>query len=237
MIQRNEQLVIVRGGGDIATGTISRLFRSGYPVVILEISTPSAIRRQVALSEAVYDGESKVEDVTCIKVESWEEAKEVLKEKKTIALGPGFSAGVDVDLVVETQRGHNLGRIIEKGPATPNTGTPGIIGGYGKERVIHSPAEGKLYGRVKIGDKVEKGQTIAVICTENGEEVKVEATLTGLVRGLIRDAYPVTVGFKIADIDPRESEYKNCFTISDKARNIGGSVLEGLMYLEEKQGY
>ena len=104
-------------------------------------------------------------------------------------------------------------------------------------RVIHSPAEGKLYGRVKIGDKVEKGQTIAVICTENGEEVKVEATLTGLVRGLIRDAYPVTVGFKIADIDPRESEYKNCFTISDKARNIGGSVLEGLMYLEEKQGY
>ena len=168
MIQRNEQLVIVRGGGDIATGTISRLFRSGYPVVILEISTPSAIRRQVALSEAVYDGESKVEDVTCVKVESWEEAKEVLKEKKkvpllvdpecnilkqvrpwalvdailakknlgtnrqmadkTIALGPGFSAGVDVDLVVETQRGHNLGRIIEKGPATPNTGTPGIIG-------------------------------------------------------------------------------------------------------------
>ena len=277
MIQRNEQLVIVRGGGDIATGTISRLFRSGYPVVILEISTPSAIRRQVALSEAVYDGESKVEDVTCIKVESWEEAKEVLKEKKkvpllvdpecnilkqvrpwalvdaifakknlgtnrqmadkTIPLGPRFRAGVDVDLVVETQRGHNLGRIIEKGPATPNTGTPGIIGGYGKERVIHSPAEGKLYGRVKIGDKVEKGQTIAVICTENGEEVKVEATLTGLVRGLIRDAYPVTVGFKIADIDPRESEYKNCFTISDKARNIGGSVLEGLMYLEEKQGY
>lgn len=91
---------------------------------------------------------------------------------KTIALGPGFSAGVDVDIVVETQRGHNLGRIIEKGPATPNTGTPGIIGGYGKERVIHSPAEGKLYGRVKIGDKVEKGQTIAVICTENGEEAQ-----------------------------------------------------------------
>ena len=231
MIQRKEQLILVRGGGDIATGTISRLFHSGYPVVILETTSPSAIRRQVALSEAVYDGESKVEDVTCIKVDSWEEAD------KTIALGPGFSAGKDVDLVVETQRGHNLGRIIKEGPAAPNTGTPGIIGGYGKERVIHSPAEGKLYGRVKIGDKVEKGQTIAVICTENGEEVKVEATLTGLVRGLIRDAYPVTTGFKIADIDPRESEYKNCFTISDKARNIGGSVLEGLMMLENEQGY
>lgn len=244
--------------------------------MILEIASPSAIRRQVALSEAVYDGESKVEDVTCVKVDSWEEAKAVLKEKKkvpllidpdcdilkqvrpwalvdailakknlgtnrqmadkTIALGPGFSAGTDVDLVVETQRGHNLGRIIKEGPAAPNTGTPGIIGGYGKERVIHSPAKGKLYGKVKIGDKVEKGQTIAVIITESGEEVKVEATLTGLVRGLIRDAYPVTVGFKIADIDPRESEYKNCFTISDKARNIGGSVLEALMILENEQG-
>ena len=247
MIQRKEQLIFVRGGGDIATGTISRLFHSGYPIVILETTSPSAIRRQVALSEAVYDGESKVEDVTCIKVDSWEEAKEVLKEQKkvpllvdpdcdilkqvrpwalvdailakknlgtsrmmadkTIALGPGFSAGKDVDLVVETQRGHNLGRIIKEGPAAPNTGTPGIIGGYGKERVIHSPSE-----------------------------VKVEATLTGLVRGLIRDAYPVTTGFKIADIDPRESEYKNCFTISDKARNIGGSVLEGLLMLENEQG-
>ena len=277
MIQRNEQLVIVRGGGDIATGTISRLFHSGYPVVILEIAAPSAIRRQVALSEAVYDGESKVEDVTCVKVDSWEAAQAVLKEKKkvpllvdpdcdilnqvrpwalvdailakknlgtnrqmadkTVALGPGFSAGEDVDLVVETQRGHNLGRIIKEGPAAPNSGTPGIIGGYGKERVIHSPAEGRLYGKVKISDRVEKGQTIAVIRTANGEEVKVEATLTGLVRGLIRDGYPVTVGFKIADIDPRESEFKNCFTISDKARNVSGGVLEALLYLEEKQGY
>ena len=248
MIQRNEQLVIVRGGGDIATGTISRLFRSGYPVVILEISTPSAIRRQVALSEAVYDGESKVEDVTCIKVESWEEAKEVLKEKKKVPLLVDPECNILkqvrpwalVDAILAKK---NLGtnrqmadKTIALGPGF-SAGTPGIIGGYGKERVIHSSAEGKLYGRVKIGDKVEKGQTIAVICTENGEEVKVEATLTGLVRGLIRDAYPVTVGFKIADIDPRESEYKNCFTISDKARNIGGSVLEGLMYLEEKQGY
>lgn len=86
MIQRNEQLVIVRGGGDIATGTISRLFHSGYPVVILEIAAPSAIRRQVALSEAVYDGESKVEDVICVKVDSWEEAKAVLKEKKKVPL-------------------------------------------------------------------------------------------------------------------------------------------------------
>ena len=268
--------ILIKGAGDLATGIASRLYNSGYQILMTDIAVPLTVRRTVALSRAVYEGKAEVETMTGILVKNMDEAEKVLSDRnipvivdekaeirkdyqpdvvvdailakknlgtsrmmadKTIALGPGFSAGKDVDLVVETQRGHNLGRIIKEGPAAPNTGTPGIIGGYGKERVIHSPAEGKLYGRVKIGDKVEKGQTIAVICTENGEEVKVEATLTGLVRGLIRDAYPVTVGFKIADIDPRESEYKNCFTISDKARNIGGSVLEGLMYLEEKQGY
>ena len=155
---------------------------------------------------------------------------------KTIGLGPGFAAGEDVDLVIETMRGHNLGRIISRGTALPNTGTPGLIGGAGKERVIHSPAMGILFGKVRIGDRVEKGQPVAVIVTGQGEVV-VEASLTGLVRGLIRDGYPVAKGFKIADIDPRESEYENCFTISDKARAIGGSVLEALLYLEQKQGF
>ena len=87
---------------------------------------------------------------------------------KTIALGPGFTAGKDVDLVIETQRGHNLGRIIGNGQASPNTGTPGMIAGYGKERVIHSPATGILLGRVRIGDRVEKGQAMAVIVTRAG---------------------------------------------------------------------
>ena len=155
---------------------------------------------------------------------------------KTIGLGPGFAAGEDVDLVIETMRGHNLGRIISRGTALPNTGTPGLIGGAGKERVIHSPAMGILFGKVRIGDRVEKGQPVAGIVTGQGEVV-VEASLTGLVRGLIRDGYPVAKGFKIADIDPRESEYENCFTISDKARAIGGSVLEALLYLEQKQGF
>lgn len=155
---------------------------------------------------------------------------------KTIALGPGFQAGEDVDLVIETMRGHNLGRIIGNGSAQPNTGVPGLIGGYSKERVIHSPATGILFGRCQIGDRVEKGQQIAVIVTGKGK-VSVEASLTGILRGLIRDGFPVTNGFKIADIDPRESEYENCFTISDKARALGGSVLEGLLYLEMKQGH
>lgn len=273
-MRRENQWIFVRGGGDIATGTIHKLYRSGYPVLILEIENPSAIRRQVAFSEAVYDGESQIEGLTCVKVENFEQAKEAIREdkiplmidangdilkerkpwavvdailakknlgtnramaKKTIALGPGFLAGEDVDLVIETMRGHNLGRIIEKGMAAPNTKVPGIIAGYGKERVIHAECAGRLYAKVKIGDTVKKDQVIAVI--QDGEnEVEVKASLTGLVRGLIRDGYPVTKGFKIADIDPRESEYKNCFTISDKARCIAGSVLEGLLYLEKKQG-
>ena len=274
-MNRQKQLIIVRGGGDIATGTIHRLHRCSYPVLVLETGSPSAIRRQVAFSEAIYDGQSEIEGVTCLKVSDFAEAKavleagaipmmmdetcEILKEvrpwalvdailakknlgtnrnmaDKTIGLGPGFTAGEDVDLVIETMRGHNLGRIISRGTALPNTGTPGLIEGVGKERVIHSPAMGILFGKVRIGDRVEKGQPVAVIVTGQGEAV-VEASLTGLVRGLIRDGYPVTKGFKIADIDPRESEYENCFTISDKARAIGGSVLEALLYLEQKQGF
>ena len=141
-----------------------------------------------------------------------------------------------MDIVVETKRGHNLGRIIGNGRAIPNTGVPGIIGGYGKERVMHSPAKGIFLGKCRIGDTVEKDDTIAVVGTGHGE-VPVKASLTGLVRGIIKDGYPVTEGLKIADIDPRESEYANCFTISDKARCIAGSVLEALLYLEMKQGY
>ena len=273
MWSRKKQLIIVRGGGDIATGTIHRLHRCGYPVMVLETGYPSAIRRQVAFSEAVYDGTSQVEGTVCVRVKDFGEAKKVLKEgdvplmvdpdcqvlkevrpwawvdailakknlgtnrqmaDKTIALGPGFYAGRDVDLVVETMRGHNLGRLIGNGEAQANTGVPGVIAGYGKERVIHSPAGGILLDKVHIGDKVKKGQNIAVIVTGQGE-VAVEATLDGLVRGLIRPGYPVTKGLKIADIDPRESEFENCFTISDKARCIAGSVLEGLLYLEAKQ--
>ena len=155
---------------------------------------------------------------------------------KTIGLGPGFTAGQDVDLVIETMRGHNLGRIIGNGSAEPNTGIPGIIGGVGAERVIRSPAKGIFLGKTMIGDMVEKGQLIGTVVTGQGE-VAVEASLTGLLRGIIKDGFPVVKGFKIADIDPRKSEYENCFTISDKARCIAGSVVEGLMMLEMKQGH
>ena len=266
------ELVVVRGGGDIATGTIYKLRKCGYQVLVLETDKPSAIRRNVAFSEAVYEGSWKVEDITARLVKTTEEAEtimsagevavmidpfcEILKQiepavlvdgilaKKnlgtnrtmapvTIALGPGFAAGEDVDAVIETMRGHQLGRVILEGSAIPNTGIPGAVVGFTKERVIHATTAGILRNVSHVTDTVKKGQTIAYIEAEEGR-VEVTATLDGLLRGLIRDGYEVTKGFKIADIDPRVSEYENCFTISDKARCIAGGVIEAILYLQKQ---
>ena len=142
----------------------------------------------------------------------------------TIGLGPGFFAGEDVDYVVETMRGHDLARIITEGPAIPNTGVPGMVGGVSKERVIHSPGAGRIHNMAHIADIVEKGQILAYV-----GETPVEASITGVLRGIIKEGYNVPVGMKIADIDPRKEEKKNCFTISDKARCIAGSVVEILL--------
>lgn len=262
-----KDLIIVRGGGDLATGTVYKLKKSGFPVLILEVENPSAIRRNVAFCEAVYQGTQTVEDMTCYLAESLEQAEQFLMEGKltvlvdsagdsipklqplavvdailakknlgtkrtmapvTVALGPGFVAGDDVDAVVETKRGHNLGRVFWSGSAAANTGIPGVIGGFGKERVIHCPAKGILRNVKHITDTVSKGEVIAVVETEHGT-VPVQATLDGILRGLIRDGYSVNVGFKMADIDPRADEYSNCFTISDKARCIAGGVLEAIL--------
>lgn len=273
---KKKDLIVVRGAGDLATGTIHRLKKAGFRLLVLEAEHPAAIRRQAALSEAVYAGSARVEDVEAVRMDvdlaEKKNRKELLEQEMeriwkkdgvpvlvdpaglsiaalrpavvvdailakknlgttkemaplVIALGPGFTAGEDVDVVIETKRGHNLGRVIRSGSAVPNTGIPGIIGGYGKERVMHAQAEGILRNAASIGDIVEARAVIAEIETENGT-VPVEASLSGLLRGLIRDGYPVTKGFKIADIDPRKEELQNCFTISDKARCIAGSVLE-----------
>ena len=273
---KKKDLIVVRGAGDLATGTIHRLKKAGFRLLVLEAEHPAAIRRQVALSEAVYAGSARVEDVEAVRMDvdlaEKKNRKELLEQEMeriwkkdgvpvlvdpaglsiaalrpavvvdailakknlgttkemaplVIALGPGFTAGEDVDVGIETKRGHNLGRVIRSGSAVPNTGIPGIIGGYGKERVMHAQAEGILRNVASIGDIVEARAVIAEIETENGT-VPVEASLSGLLRGLIRDGYPVTKGFKIADIDPRKEELQNCFTISDKARCIAGSVLE-----------
>ena len=269
-----KDLIVVRGGGDLATGTIYKLKKCGFPVLVLEVANPSAIRRNVSFCEAVYRGTQTVENMTCHLAESLNQAEAFLREGKltvlvdptgetvaklkplavvdaiiakknlgtnrnmapiTVALGPGFTAGVDADAVVETKRGHNLGRVLWAGSASPNTGIPGIIGGYGKERVIHCPANGILRNVKHITDRVSKGEIIAVVETEKGT-VPVEASLDGILRGLIRDGYPVKVGFKMADIDPRMDEYNNCFTISDKARCIAGGVLEAILQRKGELG-
>lgn len=156
-----------------------------------------------------------------------------------IGVGPGFTAGQDVHLVIESMRGHNLARIITDGMAQPNTGVPGNIAGFISERVIHAPAAGYIHDVRKIGDIVQKGDEIARIYPDKesydnalSEYVPVNATITGIIRGLIREGYYFREGFKIADIDPRESELTNCFTISDKARSIAGSVLEAVSAFE-----
>lgn len=261
--------VIVRGGGDIATGTIQKLYRSGFKVLILETKNPTSIRRTVCFSEAVYDGQSTVEGIKAVLVQNQEEilkawenrfiplvvdeqgiyidiikpkivvdailAKKNLGTNRemapiTIALGPGFYAGKDVDVVIETMRGHNLGRLIFEGPAIENTGIPGEIGGHSKERVIHSPISGIIKNIRTIGNVVKAKETIAYI-----GETEVKATIDGVLRGLIREGSYVNKGLKIADIDPRLAELDNYNTISDKARNIGGGVLEAILLLKNQK--
>lgn len=265
-----DDIVIVRGGGDIASGAIQKLYRSGFKVLVLETETPSAIRRKVAFCEAVYEKEIEIEGIKARLVANDEEIKDcwdsdilpvmidsrgkVIERLKplavvdgilakqnfgtkrsmapiTVALGPGFSAPEDVDIVIETMRGHNLSRIIEEGRASENTGVPGVIAGFGIERVIYSDYSGVITNIEKIGNVVEKGDVIAVV----GDN-EIYASISGVLRGIIRDGYKVKKGLKIADIDPRISEKDNCFTISDKARNIGGAVLESILYLKKKKG-
>ncbi len=144
-----------------------------------------------------------------------------------VGLGPGLSAGDDVHAVVETNRGHNLGRLILKGKAEPNTREPGRVHGHGRERVLWAPCAGRLRSEAAIGQQIEQTQVVAWI-----EEQAVRASISGVLRGLAHDGLFVRQGQKVGDIDPRGiREY--CFTISDKARAIGGSVLEAILHLRQ----
>ena len=153
----------------------------------------------------------------------------------TVGCGPGFTAGDDVDYVVETMRGHRLGRVLEAGSALPNTGIPGLIAGAAAERVVHAPAAGALTVRRGIGDLVAAGETIAEIAADGGPVV-VEAALAGVIRGMIPDGYPVRPGLKIADIDPRPEMADCCDTISDKSRAVGGAVLDAVLLGLRREG-
>lgn len=262
------ELVIVRGGGDLASGVIQKFHRSGFRVLVLEAEKPSFIRRAVCYGEAVYEKEVILEESKAVLAHRIDQIDKILdggdiavivdphgdaiKKLKplavvdavlakknlgtnlqmapiTVGIGPGFSAGQDVDIVIETMRGHDLGRLIFSGEAKKNTGIPGIIRGYGRERVIYSKVDGTIKNIKEIGDLVEKGEIVALI-----DNTEVRSPLTGVLRGLIRDGYQVPKGFKVGDVDPRRDEQQNCHTISDKARSIGGSALEAVLYLRRK---
>lgn len=259
-------IVVIRGGGDLATGIACILFMSGYKVVILEVEKPLAVRRAVSFSEAVYEGEITVEGIKGVLGKGLKDIYKILKEgnipiyvdgegliltelkplalvdaimakinigtKKdmapiTIGVGPGFEAGKDVDLVVESKRGPSLGKVIYKGEAEDNTGIPAAVLGYTVERVLRAPCSGVVEFFYHIGDLVEEGQVIGRV-----ENMEVVASIGGIIRGLIRNGLYVKKGFKIGDIDPRGiREY--AFTISDKARAVGKGVLEAIEHLKK----
>ncbi|MCL2127633.1 MAG: selenium-dependent molybdenum cofactor biosynthesis protein YqeB [Treponema sp.] len=262
------QNIIIRGGGDLATGVAQKFFRAGLPVIILETASPTAIRRSVALCEAVYDGFAHVEDLRCRRIEKPDDLEGCRQEgviplivdplgesirsirpaavidaiiaKRntgtsrgmadiTIALGPGFLAGEDVDIVIETMRGHDLGRLIFTGCARPNTGIPGGIGGESVRRVVHAPASGTVIHKKKIGNVVKQGETLFTV-----GGIEANAPFTGLLRGLIREGLEVPKGMKAADIDPRtDVDWR---TISDKARCLGGAALEAYFLMRNRKG-
>ncbi|KNZ43607.1 selenium-dependent molybdenum cofactor biosynthesis protein YqeB [Acetobacterium bakii] len=266
-ISEYTNLVIVRGAGDIASGTICRLYQCGFAVAALEAEKPTVIRRWAAFASAVTEGEVTVEDLTALRCDTEQEIAEALETGKipicvdpegiwikklnpfavvdailakknigttremapiVIGLGPGFTAGMDVDAVIETNRGHDLGRVIYKGAAAENTGVPGSIDGYTHERVIRAPSAGVVRIVRDIGTVVKAGDCLAVI---DGREVM--SKIAGVVRGIIADGSSVFKGMKIADVDPRGNA-GYCNTISDKARNLSGGVLEAIIHYVAK---
>ena len=229
---KQDALILVRGGGDLATGTIHRLWSAGLRVLVLEAEHPAAIRRQVSLCEAVYEGEATVEGLRAVRIEALAQAEEVWNQNAVPVLvdpkGESIAQARPDVLVDAILAKKNLGTARDMAPLTIalGPGIPGIIGGYGKERVIHAAAAGVFEDVRRIGDIVAEGETIAQIRTADGTITPVTTQITGILRGLLRSGYPVTPGFKVADVDPRKEELSNCFLISDKARCIAGSVLE-----------
>lgn len=256
-------LVVIRGGGDLATGTALRLYRAGMEVVVCETAVPTSIRRTVCFSEAVRLGETEVEGVTarlaalpdlpdllgrgivpvladpegaCIPALAPDAVVDAIIAKRNlgtrmdmapvvVAAGPGFTAGVDCHAVVETMRGHYLGRVIYDGAALPNTDVPGLIGGYAGERVLRAPADGVFRGVKRIGDHVRAGEAAGYV-----DGAPMVCTIDGVLRGLLADGVPVRRGMKSGDVDPRCAP-EHCLCASDKALAVGGGVLEAILLL------
>lgn len=246
----------------MGSGTAWRLHRAGFRVIIAEADTPTAIRRWVCYSEAVYDGRKDMESVNAVRCADLAATEMALKgdliavvvcpelsqlstyrpdvivdailaksggttprgtAARVVGLGPGFVAGDDVDCVVETNRGPNLGRCIWQGGAEANTGVPGLLGGETYKRVLRAPCDGMIEPLAEIGQHVRLGEVVARV---NG--IEVISQLDGIVRGMMRPSAHVTTGVKIGDVDPR-TDMEICRRISDKALAIAGGVLEALL--------
>jgi xanthine dehydrogenase accessory factor len=259
-----DNLIVLRGGGDLATGIAYRLHKAGFPLLLLELERPLVVRRAVALATAVSEGAITVEGLHGQRVDTatdaialartgvvpvlvapelpdWSEAgtiptaiidarmakrnidTRIDQAPLVVALGPGFTAGLDCHAVIETMRGHRLGRVIWQGSAQANTGTPGIVAGKGAERVLRAPTAGVVTWQTAIGDRVEAGAILGHVAGQ-----PVIAPFAGVLRGLIASGTAVPASLKIGDLDAR-SDRDTCFTISDKALAIGGGVLEAVL--------
>lgn len=257
-------LVLIRGAGDLASGTACRLYRCGFSVAMTDLPEPTSIRRTICFSEALLTGSATVEDVTARKAENAADALRIMEAREiavladaegrcmqalrpaavvdailakrnlgtsmqdapiVVALGPGFTAGVDCHAVVETMRGHTLGRVYYEGSALPNTGRPGNIGGFTVERVLRTPCAGIFHAERAIADVVQAGEICARV---DGRPVA--ATIAGVLRGLLPDGIEVYAGMKCGDIDPR-CAVEHCYQVSDKALAVAGGVLEAILHL------
>jgi xanthine dehydrogenase accessory factor len=255
--------VLIRGGGEMATGIAHRLHQCHMKVLITEVPAPTAVRRTVAFAEAVYNGSHTVEGVSATKVGNSEQvlrlwtdggiplvidpeahirhelrpavivdaimakanSKTTIKDAPlVIGIGPGFAAGGNAHAVIESNRGYHLGRVIWQGEAEPDTGVPAPIEGHTDARVLRTPTAGRFNAFKEIGDSVCSGERVAEV-----GGMAVEAQISGLVRGLLRSGIEVAQGIKAGDIDPR-NERGYCYLISDKARAIGGGVLEAILH-------
>ncbi|RME47612.1 MAG: EF2563 family selenium-dependent molybdenum hydroxylase system protein [Deltaproteobacteria bacterium] len=257
--------ILIRGGGDLATGVGWRLARCGFSVVMTEIERPTVLRRSVAFAEAIYEGETIVEGIRARRIppaaiEAVLSTGEIpilvdpelatlprlsprilidarmlkgrLDDRPTrledapfvVGLGPGFDAGTDVHVVVETQRGHHLGRVLYHGSASPDTGRPGVIAGESERRVLRAGRDGIFRTDRRIGTTVQAGEVIGDV-----EGMPVRAQISGIVRGLLHTGLPVRRRMKLGDIDPR-GDPAYCFTISDKSLAVAGGVLEAVLH-------
>lgn len=261
--------VLIRGGGDLASGVALRLHRAGIIPLITELAQPRMVRRTVSFGEAVYTGAVEVEGVRAHRAEDWGRAQAILNAgeiavlvdpelaaldeiqplvlvdarmskrapysgaggaEMVIGLGPGFVAGENCDAVVETMRGHHLGRVFWQGAAAEDTGVPGSIAKHGLDRVLRAPADGELSAHAQIGEQLQQGDLIAQV---DGQSLT--APFDGVLRGLIHPSVPLIKGMKIGDLDPR-NDPRFVQQVSDKALAIGGGVLEALLTKPEIRG-